>query len=358
MEVKQMMKKIISVNAGTPYDVVIGNGILSSAGEAVKNFTSSGRVAVISDDRVMGLHGKKLEAALSAAGFKLESFAFPHGEHSKNLKTYGEIINFLAQKRFTRTDVLIAFGGGVVGDLAGFAAATYLRGIRFIQIPTTLLAMVDSSVGGKTAVDIAAGKNLVGAFHQPVQVLCDPELLGTLPEVNWADGASEAIKSGMIGDEELFRLLGSGKWRDRAGEVIAGCVSFKSRVVAADEFDKGERQLLNFGHTVGHAVEKNSGFSISHGHAVAIGMMAVARSTAAAGLIDTETVEILEAALKNNDLPTELPCRIDDLVPVMAGDKKRAGDKLTLVIPEKTGRCRLLPLTFEKAIDFLKYSFK
>lgn len=349
-----MGSKSIAVTAGKPYEVTVAGGSLASAGKVLRRFTSSGRVAVISDDRVMELWGGKLLESLAGAGFAAETFVFPNGEASKNLNTYIDIIEFLAGKRFTRTDILIAFGGGVVGDLAGFAAATYLRGIDFMQIPTTLLAMVDSSVGGKTGADLEAGKNLVGAFHQPVHVLCDPELLSTLPELNWADGASEAVKSGMIDDVQLFELLSRGGWRDQVEEVISSCVAFKSRIVAADEFESGERKLLNFGHTVGHAVEKLSNFTISHGHAVAIGMMAVARAAAAGDLTSRETVLSLERALQNNALPTELPFAVEELVPAMAGDKKRSGNKLTLVLPERVGKCRLLSLSFDEAMDFLR----
>ena len=245
----------IRVCASKNYDVRIESGLLCDAGQQIAAVCGVCTAAVISDDTVFSLYGSRLCDTLQASGFRTVSFVFPHGEQSKNLTVYTELLNFLAENRLTRTDCLVALGGGVVGDLCGFAAATYLRGVSFVQIPTTLLAAVDSSVGGKTAVDLPAGKNLVGAFYQPSLVLCDPDLLQTLPEDIFRDGCAEVIKYGLLGNAEFFRELSAAAIRENLPHAIETCVSMKRDIVCADEFDRGQRQLLNLGHTFGHAVE-------------------------------------------------------------------------------------------------------
>lgn len=248
------MKKI-EVTASRNYTVHIGSGILPELGPLLRAQVPGERVCIVTDDTVQALYGAQAEASLTQAGFAVCTFAFPHGEQSKCAATYLKLLNFLAEQHLTRTDAIVALGGGVPGDLAGFAAATYLRGIAFAQVPTTLLAAVDSSVGGKTAIDLDAGKNLAGAFWQPCLVLCDYDTLQTLPEEIFADGCAEVIKYGVLGDEALFAHLEQyGLAFDRE-RVITRCVEMKRDVVAADEFDNGQRQLLNLGHTLGHAVE-------------------------------------------------------------------------------------------------------
>ena len=346
--------KRITVNASTPYEVRIGGGVLRQAGAFCRELHGSGpcRAAVITDDTVAELHLPALLASLEEAGIPAEVFRFAPGENSKTLAVYGEIVEFLARNRLTRSDWIIALGGGIPGDVAGFAAATYLRGIRFLQIPTTLLAALDSSVGGKTAVNLGAGKNLCGAFHQPSGVLCDPDALATLPEATFAEGAAEGVKYGVIADAELFAKLEAGAFRSDLEAVIARCVSIKAAVVAEDEFDTGRRQLLNFGHTLGHAVEKCSDFAIAHGNAVAIGMVLAARTAAAHRIAPPELPLRLEALLRKLRLPTGSPFSTAELLAVAAGDKKRTGDTIKLVLPRRIGECFLHPLRVAELPEF------
>lgn len=344
----------ITVNTQTPYEIRIGRGILPRTGAFCRELHGPQpcRCAVITDDTVAALHLPALLASLKAAGIPAETFRFPPGENSKTLATYGEIVEFLARNRFTRSDWIIALGGGIPGDVAGFAAATYLRGIRLIQIPTTLLAALDSSVGGKTAVNLEAGKNLCGAFHQPSCVLCDPDTLTTLPDGIFTAGAAECVKYGVIADAELFAALETGALRNELESVIARCVAIKAEIVAADEFDTGRRLLLNFGHTLGHAIEKRSNFTIPHGNAVAIGMMLAAKAAAAHRFAPAELPERLGALLTRLRLPTESPVPIRELMPAAAADKKRFGDTIKFVLPKRIGECFLLPIKVTELAEF------
>jgi 3-dehydroquinate synthase len=241
----------------------------------------------------------------------------------------------------------------VVGDLAGFGAAVYLRGICFVQIPTTLLAAVDSSVGGKTAVDLVAGKNLVGAFHQPSLVICDYKTLDTLPDNVFSDGCAEVIKYGVINNKPLFELLSNGI-KDNIEEIIAICVKDKADIVSEDEFDTAKRQLLNLGHTVGHAIEACSSFEISHGSAVAMGKMIVTKAAVAMKLCEKSELERLEAALINADLPTNCQFSAKELTSVALADKKRSGDKITVVIPYSIGDSRLVKINVNELENFIE----
>lgn len=350
------MKKM-HVAASCPYDVLLENGILADAGTHIAPFCKNGYAAIITDDTVNALYSTVLEASLLKEGIRTVKFIFPHGEQSKNAETYIEILEFLAENHLTRSDLIIALGGGVVGDMAGFAAATYLRGISFVQIPTTLLAMVDSSVGGKTAIDLRAGKNLAGAFYQPKMVLCDPAVLNTLPQDIFRDGSAEVIKYGVLGSRDLFmHLKEKGENFDRTW-VIAKCIEMKSEIVCADEFESGQRMLLNFGHTFGHAVEKMSNFSLSHGRAVSIGMMLMAKSALAASLCEEEVPGEIEAVLKAFSLPLETDYSAKDLYGIMLSDKKRSGDSLTVVIPSEIGKCTLLKKSTDSLLSFLESAF-
>ena len=263
--------RTIPVGVAPAYEVSIGPGLLQKSGTRLKPLLGECRVAVITDSTVALLYLETVLQSLEQAGFATCSHVFPAGEGHKTLSTLSDLLEFLASQHLTRTDCVAALGGGVTGDMAGFAAAVYLRGIRCVQLPTTLLAAVDSSVGGKTAVDLTAGKNLAGAFSQPAAVLCDTDCLKSLPADVFADGAAEAIKTGVLCDETLFALFEDGTLTADPGEVIARCIAYKAGVVERDEKELGERKLLNLGHTVGHAIEKCSGFTIPHGHAVAGG---------------------------------------------------------------------------------------
>ena len=334
----------VTVHASRIYDVQIGAGLLVNAGASLTALLPPPRtVMVVSDDTVFSLWGNTLTVSLEAAGYTVKRFVFPHGEASKTTDTVVALWNALAEAGLTRTDCMAALGGGVVGDLCGFAAATFLRGIPFVQFPTTLLAMVDSSVGGKTGADLPAGKNLVGAFNQPIGVFCDTDTLSTLPDNIYADGCAEVIKYGYINDPELLCTLEK-DFSAAPEAVIARCVADKRDVVEADERDTGKRQLLNLGHTAGHAVEACSDFAISHGSAVAIGMVLMTRAAIAHGLCDPAVLSHMERMLHAYHLPTECPFDAKALAAVAMGDKKRAGKRITLVLPKTVGESVLYPI--------------
>lgn len=335
--------KTITVSASRTYDIRIGHGLLAALGEAVRGLGKVEKVFLVSDTQVYPVYGGAAEASLKAAGYSVSSFVFPAGEESKNGETFLKLLNALAQAGLSRSDLLVALGGGVVGDLAGFAAACYLRGIRFIQIPTTLLAAVDSSVGGKTAIDLPAGKNLAGAFYQPSLVLCDLDALDTLPEDIFRDGCAEVIKYGVLYDPELFsQLEASGLDFDREA-VIARCVALKRDVVMEDEKDTGSRMKLNLGHTFGHAVEAHSRFTLSHGKSVAIGLAIIARASASMGICSEADAARIVSVLKAFGLPVQTQYTAEALLPYLLSDKKRSGGTVNLILPEAIGRCIVSP---------------
>lgn len=331
--------KTVEVDAAVRYNIVIDKGILPKSGDMIKEVTSAERVAVITDDTVDKLYSDIVMKSLSDAGFETFKFVFPHGEKSKNISTFSSILEFLAESGLTRTDALVALGGGVVGDVAGFAAASYLRGIDFIQIPTTLLACVDSSVGGKTAIDLKAGKNLAGAFYQPKLVIADFETLSTLTDGIFADGMAEVIKYGVIFDKAFFEFLRDNEAKDNLEYVITRCVELKRDIVNADEKEKGVRALLNFGHTVGHAIEKCSGYKIPHGSAVAIGMVIISRAAYKCSFCDENYTDIIASLNRKYSLPVITDFSASELSSAAMADKKRAGDKIKLIIPEALGNC-------------------
>lgn len=338
----------VTVSASKRYDILIGSGILSSLGQMVQALGKAEKVCIVSDTNVFPLYGQAVMESLQSSGFAASSFVFPAGEGSKNGQTFLELLNFLAQEKLTRTDVIVALGGGVVGDLTGFAAACYLRGIRFIQIPTTLLAAVDSSVGGKTAIDLPAGKNLAGAFYQPNLVLCDTDTLHTLPEEIFRDGCAEVIKYGILFDPDLFsHLEQNGLGFDREW-VITRCVELKRDVVMEDEFDVGLRMKLNLGHTLAHGIEGRSGFTISHGRAVAIGTAMIARAGKEKGLCPDEVCARILAVLTRFGLPAESPYGPQELLSYTLSDKKRSGSTVKLIVPRAIGQCDIVPVPVDE----------
>ncbi len=340
----------IHVEASRSYDIHIGRGILSQIGGFLRPLLGECRVAVLTDSTVDDLYGERLIETLGAAGYTADKFVVPAGEASKCADNLLEFLNFMADCKLTRSDAVIAFGGGVVGDMAGLSAALYLRGVKYVQIPTTLLAAVDSSVGGKTAIDIPAGKNLVGAFYQPALVCCDTELMDTLAPEVYRDGCAEVIKYGVILDKNLYDKLQQPPF-DRES-VVARCVEIKRDVVQQDEFDNGVRGLLNFGHTFGHAIEKMSRFGVSHGSAVAKGMVIAARMAPLCGR--GNVVEELSALLAGYGFDLSCPYSADDLFDAILSDKKRRGGNITVVLPEAIGHCVLVGLTVEELHDKLK----
>ena len=346
--------KTVHVAASKDYNVLIGSGLLDTVGSYAAATSKGKNVCIVSETNVWPLYGERVSDSLSDAGFKTASFIFPAGEESKNAATYLELLNCLAENHLTRTDLIVALGGGVVGDLAGFAAATYLRGISFIQVPTTLLAAVDSSVGGKTAIDLPAGKNLAGAFWQPSLVLCDTDCLNTLPEDIFRDGCAEVIKYGILYDPDLFRYLTqTGLDFDRE-KVIARCVELKRDVVAEDEFDTGARMKLNLGHTFGHGVEARSNFETSHGKAVAIGMAIVARAAYAIGISTADAREAILEILNQFGLPRSCGFSAEALYTAALSDKKRSGGTVSLIVPRSIGDCVIHPMPVSEIQSFIE----
>ena len=309
--------KKIKVSASGSYEIIIGDGLLARLGEYVRPLLGDCRIAVLTDSNVDALYGNRISSILSASGYDACKYVIPAGEASKSAENLLAFLDFLARNRFTRSDAIVAFGGGVVGDLGGLSASLYLRGVPYVQVPTTLLAAVDSSVGGKTAIDIPAGKNLVGAFYQPRLVCCDTQLMDTLPADIYRDGCAEVIKYGVILDAGLYASLQTPPF-DRI-ETVARCVEIKRDVVQEDEFDNGKRGLLNFGHTFGHAIEKLSDFAVSHGAAVAKGMVIAAKVAPLCGLADIE--KPLVDLLSRYGFDLSYPYTAEQLYDVILSDK-------------------------------------
>lgn len=338
-----MNADLIPVRTGRGYDIALGEGVLREAGARIAAVTKSRLAAVITDSNVKKLYAAAVQKSLEASGFRTALFAFPAGETSKSHRTLLAIYSFLASSGITRSDLIVALGGGVVGDVAGFAAATWQRGIDFVQIPTTLLAQVDSSIGGKTAVDLPEGKNLVGAFWQPRLVLCDPATLRSLDRRNVACGMGEIIKHACIRSASLFETLERGAAVTPA--VIAQNLAIKRDVVEHDERESGERMVLNFGHTIGHAIEKLQHYSgATHGEAVAMGMVLITRASESNGLTPAGTADRIARLLGRYGLPAECRLPLGDMVRAAVQDKKRSGSLIRLVILRQIGKAVLLPL--------------
>ncbi len=326
----------IKVNASLNYDVVVGNGILEQSGELVADIIKPCKAIIVTDDLVASLYLEKVKKSFENSGFEVSAYIFPNGERSKNIETLTSILEYAADEHITRSDIFVALGGGVVGDITGFAAATFMRGIRFVQIPTTFLADIDSSVGGKTAVNLKNGKNLCGAFHQPSIVICDTDCLKTLSYETFLDGVAEAIKYAVLKDETLIGLI-----ETDLNAAIVECIEIKRDIVAEDEFENGSRKLLNLGHTLGHAIEALSGFSITHGHAVAIGMVIASRGGEKIGITEMGTTNRIVSVLEHFGLPFDCEYTPEELVSVALGDKKRDGNNITIVVPQTIGKCKL-----------------
>lgn len=322
---------------------------LEHLGAELHKYIKGDTVMIVTDETVAELYLDRCIQTVSNAGYEVHGFVVEPGEHSKSGEVYLALLGALAEIPLTRADAIIALGGGVVGDLAGFAAATYLRGISVIQVPTTLLAAVDSSVGGKTAINLPEGKNLAGAFHQPALVWQDTGLLETLPEDIYLDGMAEVIKYGIIADASLFALLRDPAYvKSHLGEIIETCVAIKRRFVEEDEHDTGIRQMLNFGHTIGHAIEIASDFQISHGFAVAKGMAYIADIAVRENWCDQATRDAIIHMLKTYDYDLSADFDKEVLADIMRTDKKRKGSFLDLVVPVSIGTCRLERIPVDK----------
>lgn len=364
--------KTIEVKTEKKYDALVGRELLDEAGKLISEVSRGEKIFLVSDSNVAGLYMERVEKSLSRAGFAVTSFVFPAGEENKTGETLLKMLGAMADSGLTRKDTAVALGGGVTGDLTGLGAAMYMRGIDYVQIPTSVLAAVDSSVGGKTAIDLPQGKNLAGAFHQPSLVIVDTEVFDTLPERDYNNGFAEVIKYGMIQDPEIIGMLGK---RDKNGvcgrvdqddmeDLIARCVGIKAAIVEEDEFESGKRQILNFGHTIGHAAEKMSGYSIYHGEAVALGMLIITEACVKSGECEENALTKLKEALALCDLPAKNPGETEELIKkakenrerileIIKVDKKNTGDGINVVIPKKTGECSIKKITTEGLVDLI-----
>lgn len=346
--------KTIDVRTGRPYQVLIGKGLLKDAGRLAGPLVKGSRTVIVGDSNVMPIYGDAVASSFSEAGFETSAWTFKAGEASKNPSVLLALLNDLASLRLTRSDSIVALGGGVTGDLAGLAASLYLRGIAFVQIPTSLLAMVDSSVGGKTAVNLECGKNLMGAFHQPVLVVCDPACLETLPEAEMSCGWAEVIKYAALRADGLLPMLEGPVTEEVLTDIISTCVGIKRDIVSEDEFEGGVRALLNLGHTVGHAVERVTNYGVTHGRAVGIGMAVIFRGCVRAGLCDAQALPILDRLLAKFGLTNLCPYDEEALLEAARSDKKSSGKTITLILPEAFGRCRAEKASFEKLRELIQ----
>lgn len=344
--------RTVDVKLNNPYRVLIGEGIFERLGESVKNILRANKVLIVSDSNVAPLYLERTQNALLNVGYEVYNFVFEAGEQSKTPKTYLDIIDSLGKNGFKRTDAVVALGGGVVGDIAGFAAATYMRGIDVVQVPTTLLAMLDSSVGGKTGVDLAYGKNLLGAFHQPRLVIADIDLLGSMPHKEWCNGIGEGIKYACLAGGEIFDMLDCGLNEAGLEDFIALCVEYKADVVAKDEKEGGLRKLLNLGHTVGHAVEKLSDFKIAHGVAVAHGIYVMANAAKKHGELSDSEYDSIVNMLKyylGNDYEFD-----GDVSHAIANDKKAEGkNSISFVAIEGIGKCSIRTVDIDEFNSYI-----
>ncbi len=342
------MKKI-TVNASKQYDIIISRGIIKNAGEYIANVHEKCKAMIITDSNVFNLYCDDVKKSLEKYNFEVFTFCFKAGEESKNITTLCNIWNALALNQFTRSDLIIALGGGVCGDISGFAAASYLRGIEFVQIPTSLLAMTDSSVGGKTAIDLEHGKNLVGAFWQPSLVICDPNVLSTLSGHYYSDGMAEIIKYGMINREFMLEMLNN---EYDIEKIIEICIDDKRQIVEADEHDNAQRKLLNFGHTFGHSIEKLSHFSTTHGFAVAMGMKIITKAAENLNLCEKGAYEKLCDILSKFSLDNGIPYSAKEIANAAMLDKKSAGENISLIIPTEIGNCKIFDISKSELIKY------
>ena len=352
--------KTLAVNTSRPYEIKIGRGSLDQAGVLCRQAIPNARkLTIVTDSRVLPLYLARTADSLEQMGFQIQCLTVPAGEASKSAEQLVILWEKMMAFGMTRTDAVVALGGGVVGDLAGFAAATLLRGVDYVQIPTTLLSQVDSSVGGKVAIDLRAGKNLAGAFWQPSLVIIDPGCLDTLPDRTFSDGMAEVIKYGCILDRKLFELLNRCGSRvrvmERIVDVVYTCCDLKRRVVVEDERDTGLRQLLNFGHTVGHAFELAGHYETwTHGQGVAAGMTWAAQLGVELGVTPPETVECIQELLKKFDLPLDIPCPWETMTEAVGLDKKNAGDHISLIVLEKLGQAVHRKMARDELLGLLK----
>jgi 3-dehydroquinate synthase len=344
-----MMEKIV-INTSVPYEVLLENGLLGHAGEVTARVVEGRRVMIVCDGKIAPQYLNAVQDAFERTGFETSSYLLHGGERGKTLATVEQLITAAAKADLGHDSLFAALGGGVTGDITGLAAALYMRGIDWIQLPTTLLAMADAAAGGKTAVNAAGEKNLIGAFHQPRLVLCDPEVLKTLPLPLLNEGMAEIVKYGAVGSTKLLDSIRNG---ERPEMLIAACIRMKAAIVEHDEHDRGQRRLLNFGHTFGHALERLNDFTIYHGEGVAVGMLIAAFAAVKHGLCPASVYEELRLLLKMNHLPVNTRFRAAEIARIALRDKKRNGDMITVVIPSARGRCELFSMPTRELEGFI-----
>lgn len=351
----------IHVRASRQYDVVIGSGLLGRCGSLVKEAVpKASKLLIVSETNVAPIYLDKVKASLEEAGFTVSELIFEAGEQSKNINTISQMWGVMAKAGFTRTDAVVALGGGVTGDMAGFAAATFLRGIEVVQIPTSLLAQVDASVGGKTGIDLPEGKNQVGAFHQPSMVIEDTDCLKTLSAAKFTEGLGEVIKYAFIMDKDLYhKLEGYSNKTGLAGDtatltdIVRACVADKVDVIENDEFDTGRRQILNFGHTVGHVIERDSNFTLDHGVCVAKGMGIMIRACFASGLMSEDAYNRMISLIEAYGLPSDDEITPEAAVSGAMNDKKKRGNTISLILVNRIGEAEIVPHTPESFLELL-----
>lgn len=373
--------KELDIRGDRTYKMLIAPGLLPEAGKYISQTLGGSRAFVLTDSTVAALPSMPLATiyrSLTEAGYQVSTCQLPAGESSKNPTAYLDVVSMMADRGLQTTDILVALGGGMIGDLGGFAAATYMRGIKCVQVPTTFLAAVDSSVGGKTAIDLPQGKNLIGAFWEPSLVLCDPELLLSLPASVFMDGCAETIKYGILKDPEIISLLrqalektaerfaetgepdaeaGPDDVTELLSQVIARAVTTKEFYVHGDVTDKGKRGFLNLGHLLGHAIEAWSCFSLSHGQSVAMGMVLEARGCARLGLTSPETAEEIRDLIHGFGFAIDPPCTVQEILPYLVHDKRIRNNSIGLIVPDSIGSCHMEPYPADELENFARLGF-
>ena len=342
----------LEITSKHPYNVVIGSGIIKDTGKLLREIAKPCKVCIITDSNVNGIFSQVVISSLIEAGFQTSKILFPAGEHSKNINTYTQIVTALTEERMNRQDIIIALGGGVVGDVAGFVAATYMRGIRYVYVPTTPLAAIDGSIGGKTALNLPTGKNLIGAFWHPSLVICDYNAYSSLPESVIMDGLAEGLKSAVISDSSLLPHIETRDFK----YILSRCLSLRKSFVEADQEDTGIRQMLDFGHTIGHAIERLSCYNISHGQALAKGMIAEAKGAFALGLTNHDISGQLEYILKGLGFDTSLNYSPQLIYEHALIDKKICHSTISVIAPMTIGKCTLQKLPLANFHQFLEAS--
>ena len=354
----------INIQASSDYDVLIGTGLIDTCGTHIREcLIRAQKALIVTDSNVAPLYLGRVRSSLEREGFSVSEYVFEAGEEKKNIDSIAGMWAVMAEEEFTRTDIVVSLGGGVATDMGGFAAATFLRGIKVVQIPTSLLAMADAALGGKTGIDLPQGKNLAGAFHQPSMVIEDTDCLSTLPSEVFTEGMAEVIKYAFIMDKDLYEVLSKISSEGRAmslqedidtlTKILISCVKDKAEVITEDEKDNGRRQTLNFGHTVGHVIERDSGFAKPHGICVAKGMGIVIDSCVRAGTLSEEDAKRMKDLLTLYKLPVTDDITPEAIVEGAMNDKKKRGDTLSVILVNKIGKAEIKKMNKEEFLKFL-----